>query len=286
MNDPIEEAVVQLLREAVTYLPGDVARALAEAERKEPSPIARTQLRTVLDNIDAGGRLAVPMCQDTGVHLFFVSGKLSGGIEESIRRGVARATAQIPLRPNAVHPLTRQNPGTNVADGLPHVSFHPTDDEFVEITVMPKGAGSENMSALAMLTPSQGLKGVKSFVLDAVIKAGGKPCPPTIVGVGIGGTADLACSLAKKALLRPLDEENGDPGLAALEAELAEALNLTGIGPMGLGGRTTVLGVRIATAYCHTASLPVAVNLQCWAARRATARVHPDGRVEMVGGRR
>lgn len=286
MKDPIEEAVVQLLREAVTYLPGDVARALAEAERKEPSPIARTQLRTILDNIDAGGRLAVPMCQDTGVHLFFVSGKLNGGIEGSIRRGVARATAQIPLRPNAVHPLTRQNPGTNVADGLPYVSFHPTDDEFVEITVMPKGAGSENMSALAMLTPSQGLKGVKSFVLDTVIKAGGRPCPPTIVGVGIGGTADLACSLAKKALLRPLDEENRDPGLAALEADLAEALNLTGIGPMGLGGRTTVLGVRIATAYCHTASLPVAVNLQCWAARRATARVHPDGRVEMMGGGR
>ncbi|WP_019178422.1 fumarate hydratase [Methanomassiliicoccus luminyensis] len=286
MKDPIEEAVVQILREAVTYLPGDVARALAEAERKEPSPIARTQLRTILDNIDAGGRLAVPMCQDTGVHLFFVSGKLNGGIEGSIRRGVARATAQIPLRPNAVHPLTRQNPGTNVADGLPYVSFHPTDDEFVEITVMPKGAGSENMSALAMLTPSQGLKGVKSFVLDTVIKAGGRPCPPTIVGVGIGGTADLACSLAKKALLRPLDEENRDPGLAALEADLAEALNLTGIGPMGLGGRTTVLGVRIATAYCHTASLPVAVNLQCWAARRATARVHPDGRVEMMGGGR
>ncbi len=286
MKDPIEEAVVQILREAVTYLPGDVARALAEAERKEPSPIARTQLRTILDNIDAGGRLAVPMCQDTGVHLFVVSGKLNGGIEGSIRRGVARATAQIPLRPNAVHPLTRQNPGTNVADGLPYVSFHPTDDEFVEITVMPKGAGSENMSALAMLTPSQGLKGVKSFVLDTVIKAGGRPCPPTIVGVGIGGTADLACSLAKKALLRPLDEENRDPGLAALEADLAEALNLTGIGPMGLGGRTTVLGVRIATAYCHTASLPVAVNLQCWAARRATARVHPDGRVEMMGGGR
>lgn len=286
MNDPIEEAVVALLREAVTYLPDDVVRALTEAEREETGPVARTQLRTILDNINAGGRLAVPMCQDTGVHVFFVSGKVHAGMEESIRKGVARATVQIPLRPNAVHPLTRQNSGTNVADGLPYVSFHPTGEEFVEITVMPKGAGSENMSALSMLTPSQGLKGVKNFVLDTVIKAGGKPCPPTIVGVGIGGTADLACSLAKKALLRPLDVENEDTGLAALEEELAEALNLTGIGPMGLGGSTTVLGVRIATAYCHTASLPVAVNLQCWAARRATARIYPDGRVEMVRGGR
>lgn len=277
--DLIEEAVVQLLRDAVTTLPPDVVEALRRAEARERSEVARSQLRIILDNLDAAGRLAVPMCQDTGVHVFYVTGPVDASIEESIRNGVARATEEVPLRPNAVHPLTRENPGTNVAVGLPHIVYYPTDDEFLEITVLPKGAGSENMTALAMLSPADGITGVKRFVLDTVVKAGGRPCPPTIVGVGIGGTSDLAVSMAKEALLRPLDLPNADPGLAALEEELAEAINMTGIGPMGLGGDTTVLGVRISTAYCHTASLPVAVNLQCWAARRATARIYPDGRV-------
>ncbi len=275
----IEEVVVQLLRDAVTTLPPDVVQALRRAESRETSEVARSQLRTILDNIDAADRLAVPMCQDTGVHVFYVTGPVDASVEESIRSGVARATEEIPLRPNAVHPLTRENPGTNVAVGLPHIVHYPTDDEFLEITVLPKGAGSENMTALAMLSPADGISGVKRFILDTVVRAGGRPCPPTIVGVGIGGTSDLAVSLAKEALLRPLDLPNIDPELAALEDQLTEALNRTGIGPMGLGGDTTVLGVRVSTAYCHTASLPVAVNLQCWAARRATARIYPDGRV-------
>ncbi len=277
----IEQTVVCLLREAVIHLPQDVKDALREAEGQETSPTARIQLRTILKNIDEAGRLRVPMCQDTGVQVFFVSGRMIKGLEDGIRRGVARATEEVPLRPNAVHPLTRHNPGNNLGEGLPHIIFRPTDDEFTEITVMTKGAGSENMSALAMLTPSQGLNGIRSFVLDTVVRAGGKPCPPTIVGVGIGGTADLACELAKKALLRPLDIPNEDAQLQALEDELHTALNRSGVGPMGLGGRTTVLGVRVSAAFCHTASLPVAVNMQCWAARRATARVFPDGRVEM-----
>jgi fumarate hydratase subunit alpha len=133
-----------------------------------------------------------------------------------------------------------------------------------------------------MLTPAQGVKGIKAFVLDTVARAGGRPCPPTIVGVGIGGTADQAAELAKEALLRPLDVPNDDEQLRALEADLGDALNRLGVGPMGLGGRTTVLGVRCGMAYCHTASLPVAVNLQCWAARKASARVHADGRVERI----
>lgn len=275
----IEETVVQLLREAVTSLPPDVVDALRRAEAAETSEVARSQLRTLLDNVDAAGRLARPLCQDTGVPVFFITGPADAATGRAVRRGVARATEEIPLRPNAVHPLTRENPGTNVADGLPHIVFYPTDDDFLEITVLPKGAGSENMTALAMLTPADGLPGIKRFVLDAVVRAGGRPCPPTIVGVGIGGTADLAVGLAKEALLRPLDLPHIDPVLDGLERELEEALNLTGIGPMGLGGRTTVLGVRVLTAYCHTASLPVAVNLQCWAARRATARIYRDGRV-------
>ncbi len=281
-NNVIEDTVVSLLKEAVTSLPKDVLFALKEAEKKERSEIARTQLRTILDNIDAADRLTVPMCQDTGIHVFFVSGRITPDLEEHIRAGTLRATNEIPLRPNAVHPLTRENPGTNVAEGLPHVVFHPSSVDYTEITVMPKGAGSENMTALAMLTPSQGVKGVKKFILDTVVSAAGKPCPPTILGIGIGGTADEAMALSKKALLRPLDQKNADSSVAELESDLYEALNLTGIGPMGLGGDTTTLGVNIEIAYCHTASLPVAVNLQCWAGRRATARIYPNGRVEYL----
>lgn len=278
----VEEAVVGMLREAVTTVPADVERALRQAEREETSETARVQLRTILSNLEEARARGVPLCQDTGVPVFFVSGAILPGLEEGIRRGLVRATAEVPLRPNAVHPLTRKNPGTNVGAGAPRIVYHPTGDDFVDITVMPKGAGSENMSALAMLTPAQGLKGVKAFVLDTVVRAGGRPCPPTIVGVGIGGTADQAAELAKEALLRPLDVPNGDPDLDALERELKEALNGMGVGPMGLGGRTTVLGVRCGMAFCHTASLPVAVNLQCWAARRASMRVHPDGRTERL----
>jgi fumarate hydratase subunit alpha len=282
LEDVVEGAVVSMLREAVTTLPGDVEAALREAEREESSGIARVQLRTILRNVEEARRLGVPLCQDTGVPVFFVSGRMFPELEEGIRKGLARATSEVPLRPNAVHPLTRRNPGTNVGTGSPRIVYRPTGDGSTDITVMPKGAGSENMSALAMLTPAQGLKGVKAFVLDTVVHAGGRPCPPTIVGVGIGGTADQAAELAKEALLRPLDVSNPDPQLDALERELKEALNGMGIGPMGLGGRTTVLGVRCGMAFCHTASLPVAVNMQCWAARRASVRIFPDGRTERM----
>ncbi len=278
----IEDAVVTILRDAVIRVPEDVKGALRRAVEEETSDIARTQLETILRNLEAAERLSLPLCQDTGVPVFFVTGRVSHKFNEGIRRGVERATREVPLRPNAVHPLTRENPGTNVGEGLPRIVYRPTGEDHTDITVLPKGAGSENMSALAMLTPSEGLKGVKRFVLDTVVRAGGKPCPPTIVGIGIGGTADLAMEMAKEALLRPLTEDHPDPSLREMEGELHEALNRTGVGPMGLGGRTTVLGVRIGTAYCHTASLPVAVNLQCWAARRATARVYPDGRWEVI----
>jgi fumarate hydratase subunit alpha len=282
LGGAVERAVVDMLKEAVTTLPQDVEEALRAALEEETSEIARTQLRTILDNVEAARARGVPLCQDTGIPVFFLSGRMFGGLEEGIRRGLALATEEIPLRPNAVHPLSRANPGNNLGPGSPRIVYRPTADPFTEITVMPKGAGSENMSALAMLTPAQGVKGIKAFVLDTVARAGGRPCPPTIVGVGIGGTADQAAELAKEALLRPLDVPNDDEQLRALEADLGDALNRLGVGPMGLGGRTTVLGVRCGMAYCHTASLPVAVNLQCWAARKASARVHADGRVERI----
>jgi fumarate hydratase subunit alpha len=276
----IEDVTVNLLRVAVTTLPDDVREALRKAEKEETSEVARTQLRTILENVEAAERLSLPMCQDTGMPIFFVSGKCLPNLEEGIRRGVNRATSEVPLRPNAVHPISRHNPGDNIGKHVPIIHYEYSDSDFTQITVMPKGAGSENMSVLAMLTPSQGLKGIKRLVLDSVVSAGGKPCPPTIIGVGIGGSADQAVLLAKQALLRPLTISNRDPQLAMLESDLKLALNLTGIGPMGLGGKATVLGARVEEAYAHVASLPVAVCMQCWAARRASARIAKDGSVQ------
>lgn len=282
MDVIVEDTVVSLLKKAVTSLPSDVVSALKKAEQTETNKIAKMQLRTILENVDAAGKLQLPMCQDTGIHIFFVSGIIPANIEKCIREGVKRATKEIPLRPNAVHPISRVNSGNNVAEGIPHIVFHPAPVDYTEITVMPKGAGSENMTALAMLTPSQGIAGVKKFILDTVVNAAGKPCPPTIVGVGLGGTADEAMAISKKALLRPLGKSNKDPIISALESEMHELLNSTGIGPMGLGGDTTVLGVNIEAVFCHTASLPVAINLQCWAGRHATARIYRDGTVKYI----
>lgn len=280
-EETIKNTVVELLKRAVTKLPPDIEDALNAAYQKETSDVAKMQLKAILDNISLAQETVTPMCQDTGIHIFYVTvGKVeTGNIEKAIREGVEKATETVPLRPNAVHPLTRKNPGTNVGENMPYINYELSDADYVEIHVMPKGAGSENMSKLAMLNPAQGIKGIKQFVLDTLLNAGSKPCPPVILGVGIGGSADISMKLAKKALLRPVTDHHPSPDIAALEEELLEALNDTGIGPMGLGGATTVLGLNIEYAACHTASHPVAVNIQCWAARRASARIYED-RVE------
>ncbi|HPR41462.1 MAG TPA: fumarate hydratase [Candidatus Methanofastidiosa archaeon] len=281
-EETLEDAIVALLRRSVIELPGDVLWKLNKALDSETNDVARVQLDTIINNIELARELGRPMCQDTGIHIFFL--KLPRGfglpVESIIERAVRRGTEEIPLRPNAVDPISRKNSGDNVGEHMPYIAYEFHDQEYVEVTAFPKGAGSENMTALKMLTPAQGMRGIKEFILDTVLRAGGKPCPPTIVGVGIGGSSDLCLKLAKMALLRPLDAPNPDPVLESLEKELEEALNELGIGPMGLGGRTTVLGVHLLKAACHTASLPVAVNLQCWAARRATLRAYPDGRID------
>jgi fumarate hydratase subunit alpha len=280
-DETITKTVVELLRTAVTRLPPDIMEALNNAYEKETSEVARMQFKAILDNIKLAEETTTPMCQDTGVHIFYVTlGKIAvGNVEQAIRDGVKEATEKIPLRPNAVHPLTRKNPGTNLGEKMPYINYSLSDRDFMEIHVMPKGAGSENMSRMAMLNPSQGIKGIKEFIVDTLINAGSKPCPPVIMGVGIGGSADISMKLAKQALLRPITKRHPDPEIASMETELLEALNESGIGPMGLGGRTTVLGVNMEYAFCHTASHPVAVNIQCWAARRYSARIYED-RVE------
>ncbi|MCL1984418.1 MAG: fumarate hydratase [Methanomassiliicoccaceae archaeon] len=280
MPIPLEDVVVNLLRLANTKLPDDVGWALEAAASWETNEIAYSQLGGIMDNMKKAEFTGRPMCQDTGIPVFYVSGKIDASIEEGIREGLKKATPLIPLRPNTVHPLTRKNSGDNLGDGMPIIHYRPTDGDFTEITVLPKGAGSENMTRLAMLNPADGADGIKKFIVSAVLEAGGRPCPPTIVGVGIGGTSDKCVEMAKEALLRPTDSVNENDEERELEDELFTILNSSGLGPMGLGGDTTVLRVHVKTGYCHTASLPVAVNLNCWAARRATVRIMKDGTAE------
>jgi fumarate hydratase subunit alpha len=282
----VENVAVKLLQLAVTELPQDVKEALQKAYREEENKVGKAQLETILKNVELAEKTDAPMCQDTGVVIFYVKAgnKLDGldQIEEPLRNATIRATKEIPLRPNAVDPFTQKNTGDNTGRFIPYIHWQVVPGDTLEITVLPKGGGSENVSALGMLSPSQGIKGLKKFVVDTVINAGAKPCPPTVLGVAVGGGADIAMKLAKEALLQPLNQPNPNPELAKLEQELHEAANSTGIGPMGLGGKTTVLDVKVDYAHRHPASYPVAVVLQCWAARRASARIHSDGKVEYL----
>lgn len=283
LPEPTEQIVFNLLRLANTKLPLDIGWALEAGASWETNDIAYSQLGAIMDNVKKAELLGRPMCQDTGIPIFYVKGKFDSSIRKDIADGLRRATKDIPLRPNTVDPITRKNSGDNLGKGMPIIHFIPTDDDFTEITVLLKGAGSENMTRLGMLNPADGLQGVKKFVIDSVLDAGGRPCPPGIVGVGLGGTADECVAMAKEALVTPIDVENRDPELKQLEGDLFVEINKSGLGPMGLGGSTTVLAVRIKTAYCHTASLPVAVNIGCWATRRASAKIS-NGGVEYAQG--
>ena len=282
----VENVAVELLRQAVTKLPRDVKEALQRAHREEESDVGKTQLETILNNVELAEKTGTPMCQDTGVIIFYVkAGAQAKGldkIEEALINATKRATKEVPLRPNSVGILTRKNTGDNTGRYIPYINWKIVPGDNIELTAFPKGGGSENVCALGMIRPGEGLNGLKKFVIDTVLNAGAKPCPPNILGVGVGGGADIAMKIAKAALSRPIDKPNPDPELAKLERELYEAANMTGIGPMGLGGKFTVLGVNVDHANRHPASYPVAVAVQCWAARRASARIHPDGTVEYL----
>jgi fumarate hydratase subunit alpha len=282
----VENVAVKLLQLAATELPQDVKEALQKAYGKEESEVGRAQLKAILKNVELAEKMHAPLCQDTGVVIFYVkAGSHVTGldmVEEALRNATARATGEVPLRPNAVDPFTQKNTGDNTGRFIPYINWEVVSGDTLEITVMPKGGGSENVSALGMLTPNQGVKGLEKFVVDTVVNAGAKPCPPTVLGVAVGGGADIAMKLAKAALLKPLNQPNPNPELAKLEDELCEAVNQTGIGPMGLGGKVTALGVKVDYAHRHPASYPVAVAVQCWAARRASARINADGTVEYL----
>jgi fumarate hydratase subunit alpha len=276
----IVDGVVQLIKKAETELPDDVIQALKKAYKVEKG-VARTQIEAILENIDLSKKSGHPMCQDTGIQTFFVEVGVDfpeiNKLKEIITRGVKKATLEIPIRPNTVDPISGVNHKDNTGNHVPYITWDFVNGDSVLITAFPKGGGSENMSKLGMLKPGVGIEGVKDFVVDEMIKAGGNPCPPTVVGVGIGGGADLSLKLGKKSLLRPVGVRHKDKKIASIEEELIERINKSGIGPMGLGGKTTVLDVHIEMAHRHPASLPVGIAVQCWADRRAHMTIKRDG---------
>jgi len=239
-----------------------------------------------LENVDVGKNEKRPICQDTGTQTFFVEVgedfKELGLLKQALNESVKKATEKIPLRPNAIDPISDENSGDNTGRFIPSIHWDIVEGNEATIHIIPKGGGSENMSILEMMTPGRGLKGVKEIVLDQIAEMAGKPCPPTTVGVGLGGGADLAMELAKKALLRPVGERHYEKRIAELEEELLEKANELGVGPMGVGGKTTVLDVKIEYAHRHPASYPVAVLPQCWANRQAMLKITPEGKVEVL----
>ena len=279
----IEELSKALYVRALKLLPPDIKAGFETLIRRETDAVGRTVLDTMVENIAVAERTNNLLCQDTGIPIYNVTigrhVEFDGvALKAAIRRGCERATREHPLRSSVVHPITRKNEQTSCGARIPiiHVDFDERE-ETVEIEMIPKGSGSENGSFLQMLIPADGAGAIKRFVIDKVIELGGRVCPPTIVGVGIGGTSDLCMHLAKIAATRPLGTSCADLEGAAIEAELSGAVNELGIGPQGLGGYATSFRVHVEVAATHITMNPVAVNMQCHSARRARATFTPSG---------
>ncbi len=265
----VVEAVAALCMEANRFLPADVLGAFARAKAAESSAAAREVFNQLEENAALAKETGLPLCQDCGLGVFFVDVgedvRLAGGsLREAINEGMIKGYQDGFLRKSTCDPFSRKNVGDN-SPAIVHFDLVPGDA--LKITMMAKGGGSENMSRVMMLAPAQGWKGVREFIIRRVAESGSNPCPPIIVGVGIGGNFELAAINSKKALMRELDDVHPDPEVAAMEADLLASINRLGIGPMGLGGATTCLGVKVKVAPCHLASLPLAVNIQCHSAR-------------------
>jgi fumarate hydratase subunit alpha len=279
----VEEACKELYIRALKLLPPDIKQGFARLDQAETNPRAKTVLGTMIRNVAVAEQTDNLTCQDTGVPIYNVTiGRnvvVDGAdLEAAITRGCARATAEHPLRSSVVHPITRVNDHTSCGIRIPaiHYAFSERPEELT-IQMIPKGSGSENNSWLKMAVPAEGVDAIKTFVVDCVLDAGGKTCPPTIVGVGVGGSADLCVALAKLAAIRPLGTRCEDPEGAKLEESLARAVNQLGVGPQGLGGDSTAFAVHVELAATHITMNPVAVNMQCHAARRASATFTPKG---------
>jgi len=279
----VEEAAKELYIRALKFLPPDVKQGFERLASGESDAGAKRMLGTMVHNIKVAEQTANLLCQDTGIPVYNVGigrgVEVDGaGLKEAIRRGCARSTREHSFRSSIVHPTTRVNEQTSTGRGVPVINIDFTEREnSFEIEMIPKGSGSENNSWLKMAIPAEGVDAIKTFVVDCVLEAGGKTCPPTIVGVGVGGTADLCVHLAKIAATRPLGSRCEDPEGAKLEEALTPAVNLLGVGPQGLGGDSTAFAVHVETAATHITMNPVAVNMQCHSARRARAIFRPGG---------
>lgn len=285
-----EQSVHDAVIRAVTEISDDVKALLEDALSRESNDTARSMLRSMLDNVDIAKAADKGVCQSPGypcTWITFGDGNFPARAKEIISSAVAEATKKGYLRPSMVDPLTRENSGNNTGKGVPNIEYeYVPGQEYVDFIISFKGCGAELGNALQIMTPAKlgkNLTGMKRFILETAIKAGGKPCPPFGIGIGIGGQMDICSKLSRKAIsTRRWDDVNQDPELAALERELKDAINSLGLGAAGTGGDTVCLAVKIERAHTHTAIAPVAINFHCWVARRAGIRIYDDGRVEKL----
>lgn len=286
LRERVKELMKRLILLASTRMPRDVVDFMRKALSEEDSPVARKQLETMLLNIELAKSASVAICQDTGTPYFYLEVgdgfPLKSEVVKLAVEAVREATREVPLRPNAVDPLKNRNTGDNTGRYIPWVDVELVPGDELKIHFMAKGGGSEYPTVLALVPPAEGLRGVKRVVLEAVLRAGPMPCPPVVVGVGLAAGADMALKLAKKSLLRPLGVRHEEPEIAKLEEELLGLVNKLGIGPHGFGGRCTALDVKVDYAHRHPASFAVGVTFSCWALRRASGLVRPDGKIEVT----
>lgn len=287
VEEQISGAAATLITTAAIYLPADVKAALKKAQDDEVSELPKKVIASMLKNLDIAEAESRPSCQDTGTVIFYIRAgdrfPHLGVLESALRTATVRATAEAPLRPNSVNILTGKNSGNNTADRIPWIEWEIVPgSSTADVTVVLKGGGSESPSMAKVIPPAEGMKGVFKMVLDDIFEQGPKPCPPVIVGIGLGPTADIAMKLAKKSLQREVGQRNSDPEFSKIETSLLEAINKLGWGPHGVGGSTTALDVHIDAVNRHPASFAVGVATACWEDRRSTMRIHPGGKVEFL----
>ena len=287
VEEQVSSAAARLIAAAAIYLPADVKAALKRAQEGETAELPKKVIGSMLRNLEIAEAEGRPSCQDTGTVIFYVRAgdrfPYLGSLEKSLREATIRATADVPLRPNSVGILTGKNSGNNTGDRIPWVEWEIVPgSETADVTVVLKGGGSESPSMAKVIPPAEGMKGVYKIVLDDIFEQGPKPCPPVIVGIGLGPTADIAMKLAKKSLQREVGQRNADPELSKIEVSLLQAINRLGWGPHGVGGSSTALDVHIDAVNRHPASFAVGVATACWEDRRSTMRIYPGGRVEFL----
>lgn len=286
----LKEEVAELVYRACTSISSDVKKLLEKANINESNQTARSMMSAMLENVDMAGNRKMPVCQSPGfptVYISFGDKSLSGNIQGIFKEQLVEATKKGLMRPSMVHPLLRTNPGDNTGPGVPNfeIDYRP-EQEYLEMLISFKGCGAELGNAMEIMTTAKlgkNLSGLKKLVLQTVVAAGGKPCPPFGIGIGIGGQMDVACKLSRRAIsTRRWDDENTDPFYAELEKELLQRINELGLGAAGTGGDTVALAVKIESVSTHTAIAPVAINFHCWVARRTGVRLFNDGRKEII----